>query len=41
MGRAGIRLAGKQAIKYNAAILFGTNDASTKSTLRLQTEYEF
>ena len=36
-----IKLAGKQAIKYNAAILFGTNDASPKATLRLQTEYEF
>ena len=36
-----IKLAGKQAIKYNAAILFGTNDASPRTTLRLQTEYEF
>ncbi|MEO5659027.1 MAG: hypothetical protein ABIQ90_04410 [Polaromonas sp.] len=36
-----IKLAGKQAIKYNAALLFGTNDASPKTTLRLQTEYEF
>jgi hypothetical protein len=36
-----IKLSGKQAIKYNAAILFGTNDASPRTTLRLQTEYEF
>ena len=36
-----IRTGAKQAIKYNAAILFGTNDASPRTTLRLQTEYEF
>ncbi len=36
-----IKLAGKQAIKYNAALLFGINDASPRTTLRLQTEYEF
>ena len=36
-----IKVGPKQAFKYNAAILFGTNDASPKTTLRLQTEYEF
>ncbi len=36
-----IRVGTKQAIKYNAAILFGTNDASPRTTFRLQTEYEF
>ena len=36
-----IKVGTKQAIKYNAAILFGTNDASPRTTLRLQTEYEF
>lgn len=36
-----IKVSTKQAIKYNAAILFGTNNASPRTTLRLQTEYEF
>ena len=36
-----IKLASKQAIRYNAAILFATNDSSTRATLLLQTEYEF
>lgn len=31
----------KQAIKYNAALLFGLNNASPKHTFRLQAEYEF
>jgi hypothetical protein len=35
------RLGGRQAIKYNAALLFGTTSASRGTTLRLQTEYEF
>lgn len=36
-----IKTGAKQAVKYNAAILFGTNDVSPRTTLRLQTEYEF
>jgi hypothetical protein len=36
-----IKTGTKQAIKYNAALLFGTTDASPRTTLRLQTEYEF
>jgi hypothetical protein len=35
-----IRTAGKQAIKWNAALLSGTSDLTAK-TLRFQTEYEF
>lgn len=31
----------KQAIKWNAAMLFGVTDATPGTTLRLQTEYEF
>ena len=31
----------KQTIKYNAALLFGATHASPRTTLRLQTEYEF
>jgi hypothetical protein len=31
----------KQAITYNAALLFGTNNASPKHALRVQAEYEF
>lgn len=31
----------KQAIRYNAAILFGLTEASPRATIRLQTEYEF
>jgi hypothetical protein len=34
-------LAGRQAIKYNAAVLVGLTDAAPRHTLRLQTEYEF
>lgn len=30
-----------QAIKYDAALLFGINDASPRATLRLRAEYEF
>ena len=36
-----IKVGAKQAIKYNAAILFGATSASPRTTLRLQTEYEF
>lgn len=36
-----IKIGQKQAIKYNAAILFGVTDASPRTTFRLQTEYEF
>lgn len=31
----------KQAIKYNAALLFGTSEAAPNKTFRLQAEYEF
>jgi hypothetical protein len=34
-------LGSKQAIKYNAAMLFGTSEAAANSTYRLQVEYEF
>lgn len=37
-----IKLAtGRQAIKYNAAWLIGTNSNTPRNTLRLQTEFEF
>jgi hypothetical protein len=31
----------RQVIKFNAGLLFGTNDASPRHTLRAQLEYEF
>ncbi|MCE9633797.1 MAG: hypothetical protein K8Q92_06390 [Methylophilales bacterium] len=31
----------KQAIKYNAALLFGTSEAAANRTFRMQVEYEF
>jgi hypothetical protein len=31
----------KQAIKYNAALLFGTSNAAPNNTFRMQVEYEF
>jgi hypothetical protein len=31
----------KQAIRYNAALLFGLNHGAPRNTLRLQAEYEF
>ena len=34
-------LEGRQAIRYNAALLFGETHASPRSTFRLQAEYEF
>ena len=36
-----VKLAGRQAIKYNAAWLIGTNSNTPRNTLRLQTEFEF
>jgi hypothetical protein len=36
-----VKMGNKQAIKYNAALLFGTNDASPRHALRFQAEYEF
>ena len=32
---------GRQAIKYNAALLFGLTDGTPRNTFRLQAEYEF
>lgn len=36
-----IGLGTKQAIKYNAALLFGVSDAAPDHTFRMQVEYEF
>ena len=36
-----VKLAPKQAVKYNAALLFGSSQATPNHTLRLQVEYEF
>lgn len=36
-----IRVAERQAIKYNAAWLFGMGTGSPRNTLRMQAEYEF
>jgi hypothetical protein len=36
-----VKLAPKQAIKYNAALLFGSSQVAPNHTLRLQVEYEF
>ncbi len=36
-----IGLGTKQAIKYNAALLFGTSEAAANHTFRMQVEYEF
>ena len=36
-----VKLAPKQAVKYNAALLFGSSQAAPNDTLRLQVEYEF
>ncbi|MDE1949369.1 MAG: hypothetical protein KGI35_12185 [Burkholderiales bacterium] len=38
-GRIG--LGGRQAIKYNAGLLFGLTDGAPRQTLRLQAEFEF
>lgn len=32
---------GREAIRYNAAVLFGVTDGAAKSSFRLQAEYEF
>ena len=36
-----VRLAERQTIKYNAALLFGRGGAAPRNTLRVQAEYEF
>ncbi len=36
-----VKLAGREAIKYNAALLFGETNAAPRHTLRVQAEYEF
>lgn len=36
-----IPLGGRQALKYNAALLFGTSSAAATRNFRLQVEYEF
>ncbi len=36
-----VKLAPKQAIKYNAALLFASSQVAPNHTLRLQVEYEF
>jgi hypothetical protein len=36
-----VKLAPKQAIKYNAALLFGSSNVAPDRTLRMQVEYEF
>ncbi|MCE2680054.1 MAG: hypothetical protein LW629_06305 [Burkholderiales bacterium] len=36
-----IKLGGKEAIKWNAALLTGTTQATPSNTFRLQAEYEF
>ena len=36
-----IPVVGKQAIRYNAALLFGTSEAAADHTFRMQVEYEF
>lgn len=38
-GRIG--LGGRQAIKYNAGLLFGLTDGASRKTVRLQAEHEF
>lgn len=36
-----VGLGNRQAIKYNAAMLFGTTDGAPNNTFRMQVEYEF
>lgn len=36
-----VKLGGREAIRYNAAVLFGEGGAAPKTTFRLQAEYEF
>ena len=36
-----VKLQGREAIRYNAALLFGETNAAPRQTFRLQAEYEF
>ena len=36
-----VKLGGREAIVYNAALLFGASDGAPRQTFRLQAEYEF
>ena len=36
-----VKLGGREAIRYNAAVLFGATKAAADNTFRLQAEYEF
>lgn len=36
-----VHLEGRQTLRYNAALLFGLNDAAPTRTFRMQVEYEF
>jgi len=36
-----VKTGARQAIRYNAAVLFGVTSASARTALRVQTEYEF
>jgi len=36
-----VKLGGREAIRYNAAWLFGASEAAPRNTFRLQVEYEF
>ena len=36
-----VRVGQKQAIKYNAGLLFGLTDGAPRNTIRVQAEYEF
>ena len=36
-----VQVGNKQAIRYNAALLFGVSDAAPNNTFRMQVEYEF
>lgn len=36
-----VRVGERQFVRYNAALLFGLNDAAPRHTVRLQAEYEF
>ena len=40
-GKAPLGLGGRDAIKYNAAWLIGTTQATPHNTFRMQVEYEF
>jgi hypothetical protein len=34
-------VAERQAVRYNAGLLFGLNNGSPRNTVRVQAEYEF